>query len=94
MDEFDQVAGGSDLDHAEEALGEYCLPNVTYAGRFRINGGGHDATSDTDGIELALGDFGPAYPKGLIVAQDGDNAPDTQNFKYASWAAVLKALGL
>ncbi len=72
----------------------YRLPNVTYAGRFRINGGGHDGTSDTDGIELALGDFGPDYPKGLFVAQDGDNAPDTQNFKYASWAQVLKALGL
>ncbi len=72
----------------------YRLPGVTYAGRFRIDGGAIDGTSDTDGIELALGDFGPDYPKGLFVAQDGDNAPDTQNFKYASWAQVLKALGL
>jgi myo-inositol-hexaphosphate 3-phosphohydrolase len=72
----------------------YRLPNVTYAGRFRMGGGGIDGTSDTDGIELTLGDFGPDYPKGLLVAQDGDNAPDTQNFKYASWAQVLKALGL
>lgn len=72
----------------------YRLPGVTYAGRFRIAGGEHDGTSDTDGIELTLGDFGPDYPKGLFVAQDGDNAPDTQNFKYASWAQVLKALGL
>jgi 3-phytase len=72
----------------------YRLPDVTYAGRFRIGGGEHDGTSDTDGIELALGDFGPHYPRGLFVAQDGDNAPDTQNFKYASWAQVLKALGL
>ncbi len=72
----------------------YRLPGVTYAGRFRIGGGGIDGTSDTDGIELALGDFGPNYPGGLFVAQDGDNAPETQNFKYASWAQVLKALGL
>jgi len=72
----------------------YRLPNVTYAGRFRIGGGAIDGTSDTDGIELALGDFGPDYPKGLFVAQDGDNAPDTQNFKYLSWAEVLKALDL
>ena len=76
----------------------YRLPGVTYAGRFRIgakdDGGSIDGTSDTDGIELALGDFGPDYPKGLFVAQDGDNAPDTQNFKYASWAKVLTALGL
>jgi len=70
----------------------YRLPNVTYAGRFRIGGGPHDGTSDTDGIELMLGDFGPAYRQGLFVAQDGDNAPDTQNFKYVSWAAVRRAL--
>jgi 3-phytase len=72
----------------------YRLPGVTYAGRFRIGGGTIDGTSETDGIELALGDFGPDYPKGLFVAQDGDNAPDTQNFKYVSWAKVLKALRL
>lgn len=72
----------------------YRLPGVTYAGRFRIGGGAIDGTSDTDGIELALGDFGPAYRQGLFVAQDGDNAPDTQNFKYVSWAKVKAALGL
>jgi len=66
----------------------YRLPAVTYAGRFRIGGGTIDGTSDTDGIDLMLGDFGPAYPQGLFVAQDGDNAPDTQNFKYVSWAKV------
>ncbi|MBN2973200.1 phytase [Roseomonas aeriglobus] len=72
----------------------YRLPDVAYAGRFRIGGGPIDGTSDTDGIELMLGDFGPKYPRGLFVAQDGDNAPDTQNFKYVSWADVLRALGL
>jgi 3-phytase len=72
----------------------YRLADMAYAGRFRIGGGAIDGTSDTDGIELALGDFGPDYPKGLFVAQDGDNAPDTQNFKYVSWAKIVKALGL
>ncbi|WP_112381495.1 phytase [Sphingomonas carotinifaciens] len=72
----------------------YRLPGVTYAGRFRIDGGPIDGTSETDGIELALGDFGPDYPRGLFVAQDGDNAPETQNFKYVSWEKILKALGL
>ena len=72
----------------------YRLPGGTYAGRFRIGGGAVDGTSETDGIELILGNFGPRYPKGLMVAQDGDNAPDTQNFKYVSWADVLKALRL
>ncbi|NII56789.1 phytase [Sphingomonas aerolata] len=70
----------------------YRLPGVTYAGRFRIGGGAIDGTSDTDGIDLMLGDFGPAYPGGLFVAQDGDNAPDTQNFKFVSWTAVRRAL--
>lgn len=70
----------------------YRLPGVTYAGRFRIGGGAIDGTSDTDGIDLMLGDFGPAYPDGLLVAQDGDNAPDTQNFKFVSWTAVRRAL--
>ncbi len=70
----------------------YRLPGVTYAGRFRIGGGAIDGTSDTDGIDLMLGDFGPAYPGGLFVAQDGDNAPDTQNFKFVGWTAVRRAL--
>ena len=72
----------------------YRLPGVTYAGRFRIGGGTIDGTSDTDGIELMLFNFGPAYPQGLFVAQDGDNAPATQNFKYVSWAGVKQALKL
>ena len=72
----------------------YRLPGATYAGRFRIGGGGIDGTSDTDGIDLMLGDFGPAYPGGLLVAQDGDNAPATQNFKYVGWDAVRRALKL
>ena len=78
----------------DSAYTVYRLPGVTYAGRFRIGGGTIDGTSDTDGIELALGDFGPAYRQGLFVAQDGDNAPDTQNFKYVSWAKVKAELGL
>jgi 3-phytase len=72
----------------------YRLPDMAYAGRFRIGGGAIDGTSETDGIELMLGDFGPDYREGLFVAQDGDNAPDTQNFKYASWAAIRRALKL
>ena len=72
----------------------YRLPDVRYAGRFRIAGGAIDGTSDTDGIDLMLGNFGPAFPGGLMVAQDGNNAPATQNFKYVSWAAVRRALHL
>lgn len=57
--------------------------------RFRIVAGQYGATSDTDGIELALGEFGPAYPTGLFVAQDGNNAPAAQNFKLVDWSKVV-----
>lgn len=57
--------------------------------RFRIGAGRHGATSDTDGIELALGDFGPVYPAGVFVAQDGNNAPAAQNFKLVDWRNVV-----
>lgn len=64
-------------------------------GRFRIaDGASIDGTSETDGIELALGDFGPDYPAGLFVAQDGANPGAAQNFKLVDWRAVLKALNL
>ena len=70
------------------------LPDYRLMGRFRIAGGAIDGTSDTDGIEIATGDFGPAFPQGIMVAQDGDNAPATQNFKYVRWDAIRRALKL
>ena len=70
------------------------LSDGSLKGRFRIQGGAVDGTVETDGIELALGDFGPDYPAGLFVAQDGDNLPEAQNFKLVSWASVKAALGL
>ena len=63
-------------------------------GRFRIAAGPLGATSETDGIELLLGDFGPAFPEGLLVAQDGENEPRAQNFKLVGWREVRAALGL
>ena len=62
-----------------------------FAGRFRVGPGQLGATSETDGIAVVLGDFGPSYPGGLFVAQDGDNAPAAQNFKYVSWADIRAA---
>lgn len=63
-------------------------------GRFRIAAGRFGATSDTDGIEVVPGSFGPDYPQGLMIAQDGDNAPAAQNFKFVSWQDVARALDL
>lgn len=63
-------------------------------GRFRIGAGRVGATSETDGIELVLGDFGPMFPEGLFVAQDGENPPLAQNFKLVGWREIRTALGL
>lgn len=72
----------------------YDLESGEFRSRFIVEDGAIDTTSDTDGIELMLGDFGPDYPGGLFVAQDGDNGDDTQNFKFLSWDAIRKALNL
>ena len=79
----------------DSAYAVWNLRDGAYRGRFRIVArDGVDGTSDTDGIEIAAGDFGADFPGGLMVAQDGDNSPQAQNFKMVSWRAVEKALGL
>lgn len=78
----------------DNAYALFDLASGKFTARFRINGGAIDGTSDTDGIEVALGDFGPDYPEGLFVAQDGDNAPQAQNFKLVSWRAIRDGLGI
>jgi 3-phytase len=76
----------------DNAYALYRLPDLAPAGRFRIAGGALGSTEETDGIALAPGRFSRTYPDGLFVAQDGNNAPDAQNFKLASWAEILKAV--
>ena len=82
----------------DNAYAAFALPAMTYVGRVRIvDGGGIDGTVETDGIEFAAGDFGPAFPDGIFIAQDGDNGPDekgnaTQNFKLVRGDAFLAAL--
>ncbi|MFC3101911.1 phytase [Altererythrobacter lauratis] len=78
----------------DNAYAVFRLPDMAPVGRFRIAARQFGATEETDGIDLALGDFGPLYPQGLFVAQDGRNAPAAQNFKLVSWADVVAALGL
>ena len=65
---------------------------MTPLGRFRIAKGTLGSVEETDGIELDNRDFGPDFPKGIFIAQDGVNAPSAQNFKYARWDEVLAAL--
>lgn len=76
----------------DNAYAVFDIASRALVGRFRISGGPIDSAVETDGIELVTGDFGPAYPEGLFVAQDGDNAPEPQNFKLVSWRAIKQAL--
>lgn len=78
----------------DNAYAVFALPDLRPLGRFRIAPGTVGAAEETDGIALAGGSFGPAYPDGLFIAQDGHNAPAAQNFKLVSWAAIRAALGL
>ncbi|QDX28165.1 phytase [Sphingomonas suaedae] len=79
----------------DHAYSVYRLSDDSYVGRFRIAAGStYGATEETDGIDFAPGDFGPTYPDGLFVAQDGYNPPYAQNFKYAAWADIKAALGI
>ena len=67
---------------------------LDYVGRFAITDGALGGAEETDGLELVIGDFGPAFPGGLFVAQDGLNGTKAQNFKMTSWDAIKSALGL
>ncbi len=62
-------------------------------GRFRISPGDVDGTSETDGIDILTGDL-PGFAGGLFVAQDGDNSPEAQNFKFVSWNEIKRAIGV
>ncbi len=78
----------------DNAYAVYRLSDDSYVGRFRIGAGAVGSTEETDGIDVAVGDFGGSYPSGLFVAQDGQNAPTAQNFKLVAWADIKKALGI
>lgn len=78
----------------DSAFAVFDVEGGVLLGRFRIADGTTDGVSETDGIELVLGDFGPEYPAGLFVAQDGNNPGGAQNFKLVDWREVLRVLGL
>jgi len=78
----------------DNAYAIFKLPGIDYVGRFAVAAGAFGATSETDGIEAVAGNFGAAYPDGIFLAQDGDNAPKAQNFKLVRWDVIAAALGL
>jgi 3-phytase len=89
-------AGGYVLvsSQGDNAYAVYRIDDDNYVGRFRIVDGAVDAVEETDGIDLVLGDFGPGFPGGLMMVQDGFHAAGAQNFKLLAWDDIKKALGL
>ncbi|MGP1282733.1 MAG: phytase [Parasphingopyxis sp.] len=86
------LVASSQGDHA---FAVYRLPDHQYVGRFYVaDGDAVDGVTETDGIELSLADFGPAFPNGLLVVQDGHTPSRRQNFKLVDWDRVVRALGL
>jgi len=74
----------------------FSLPDGKLVARVRVAANpalGIDAVTGTDGVAVATGDFGPGFPKGVLVAQDDENTGGTaQNFKIVPWGAVLDKL--
>ena len=57
---------------------------------------GIDGASETDGLDVSSANFGPGFPGGLFVVQDGRNITpdDRQNFKLVPWQRISEAMGL
>lgn len=68
-----------------------------YLGSFRITNGAYDGVEETDGLDITTGAL-PGFPEGMLVVQDGFNydgkKKQSQNFKYISWAEIMKVLNL
>lgn len=67
-----------------------------YLTSFVIKDGTVDGVEETDGLEVVSVALGDAFPKGLLVVQDGFNYEGqkaiNQNFKYINMADVLPFL--
>lgn len=65
-----------------------------YRGAVQVKTAGGRNIGDTDGIAINAASFGPQFPRGLMVVQDGtnDSAGGTmpyQNFKLVSWQDIM-----
>ncbi|MBA3939964.1 MAG: 3-phytase [Sphingopyxis sp.] len=74
----------------DNAYAVYDLESSRLARHFRITGSGDvDAVTDTDGLEFAPGAFDAPFDEGILIVQDGDNAPANQNFKMIPGSRLL-----
>lgn len=69
---------------------------TNYLGSIVVTSGVIDAVEETDGIEVSSHDFGPDFPKGIFLAQDGfnydNNTKTSQNFKIMDWQSIEEIL--
>jgi len=74
----------------------FSLPGHALIARLRIAANaeaGIDEVTGTDGIAVATGEFGPAFPGGIFVVQDDINeGGKAQNFKFVSLTRILEKL--
>lgn len=72
------------------------LKRDKYVTSFKIGDNTFDAVEETDGIEINTNNFGPDYPKGIMVVQDGFNfdgdIKKAQNFKIVDLRDVMNLL--
>ena len=94
---------GSYLVVSSQGNNSYVVTDATppyrVRGAFRIGMNqalGIDGTSETDGLEVTSSALGAAFPKGMLVVQDGyKRLPDgPQNFKLVAWEDIAAALKL
>lgn len=84
----------ADSGASESALAIYDLKSGHFAQQVRVVGSSDvDDVTDTDGLEFAPGDFGAPFEEGILVVQDGDNAPHHQNFKIVPGSVLRRAIG-
>ncbi|MFC5599444.1 phytase [Deinococcus cellulosilyticus] len=70
--------------------------NNRYLGSFKVAGGSLDGSEECDGAMVSSINFGPRFPQGLLVVQDGyvKGVEGQTNFKLVSWTDIAEALGL
>ena len=58
--------------------------------KYRIaSGSGIDEVTNTDGVYVTTTNLGPAFPRGVFIAQDGVNDKANQNFKLVPWHLIV-----
>lgn len=70
--------------------------NNDYIKSFRIVDGIVDGVEETDGLDFSNHAFNAAFPKGMMVVQDGfnfdGNKKKSQNFKIIDWRKIEKLI--